>query len=381
MTEKRFLKLCEKGVIQQPHVKACPFRAMKPLPLNRADFEQPAWEKIIERAFPTWKHRGPCPSLDAVGGQPNITWGSQIKGTRKNKFTPCYYTKRYAGLDPKFGGYPTPIDTHYPFEYAAPFTGQPGDGSVHRCPCGSPPNTNIASCPKFQHNCGKDCANVECGKIGHVPPFVALHSVVREYKSNPEGLCPMLEEGECHLSESALTALVLKYFSADGGDTVRWQPPILIDGKPSNTYFRLEYGGEGCDQENVACFGPHYCTKEVGDDGRIWGDFCPYVHVGANSGKYRHPHIALAAVETFIAHECRPRKCRRRWLKNNPDYPPAEPTSITWCQMDADPSGIRYDPMAQPSVPYQWPLEAGEIPDLTSRQCPSPANQEDVYEE
>jgi len=34
-------------------------------------------------------------------------------------------------LGPALGGYPTPVDTKYVYEFAAPFLKQPGDGSVH----------------------------------------------------------------------------------------------------------------------------------------------------------------------------------------------------------------------------------------------------------
>lgn len=117
-----------------------------------------------------------------------------------------------------------------------------------------------------------------------------------------ENLCTELfdEESGCSIKKSALDRLVLDEFGEDD-DTVRFLGP----GDPASpTYYRLEYGGESpaCDEGN--CRGPHYCSEEVADAGNIWGDFCPYVHTGDNAGKYRHPHLALAALETWIANQC-----------------------------------------------------------------------------
>jgi len=65
----------------------------------------------------------------------------------------------------------------------------------------------------------------------------------------------------CNIKKSALDELVYENFGV--GTTIQFQPPILIDGAPSSTYYKLEYGGESpaCDDGN--CRGPHYCSKEV----------------------------------------------------------------------------------------------------------------------
>ena len=36
--------------------------------------------------------------------------------------------------------------------------------------------------------------------------------------------------------------------------------------------------------------------------------------------QYRHPHIAYAALEVFLAAERYPNKCGKTWLENNPDF-------------------------------------------------------------
>jgi hypothetical protein len=184
---------------------------------------------------------------------------------------------------------------------------------------------------------------------------VPLAAVKNAYNSCTEDICAdwfHFETSGCNIKKSVLDELVYNEFG--DAETIKFQPPILIDGVPSNTYFKLEYGGESpaCDDGN--CRGPHYCSKEVADAGEIWGDFCPYVHTGDNAGLYRHPHLALAALELFIANQCMPEKCPALWLRspNGEGYAQDDlkATSITWSEMDDN-----MDPMAQPSVPYVWP--------------------------
>ena len=254
--------------------------ALQPIPTNPDDFDEPHWETILELAFPTWATpANGCPRLDALGGTivPEYT---AFPVPEEGKFNPCYYTKAFAGLDPKLGGFPTPIDTKYQYEYAAPFQKQPGDGSTHHCTLDA---VDIGACPKFQNDCGKDCASITEKGIGHIPPFVALAAIKNEYNSISctADICSEwfdFETSGCNIQPPKLDELVIKYFG--DGDTIKFQPPILIDGKPSSTYYRLEYAGESpaCDDGN--CRGPHYCSKEVADEGVIWGDFCPYVHTG-----------------------------------------------------------------------------------------------------
>ena len=92
----------------------------------------------------------------------------------------------------------------------------------------------------------------------------------------------------------------------------------------------------------------------------VTGDFCPYIQTGENSGQYRHPHLALAALELWIANQCMPEKCAATWLDspNGKDYAAdsTKTTSITWAEMvDND------DPMSQPAVPYAWPNSGNGI--------------------
>jgi len=67
----------------------------------------PEMAEVMEIAFPTW-------NVDENN--------NRIEGG--GKWNPYYLTKRWNGLDPALGGYPTPIDTRYPFEFAAAFKGK-----------------------------------------------------------------------------------------------------------------------------------------------------------------------------------------------------------------------------------------------------------------
>lgn len=324
--------------------------------VNEADFGEPDWETILEIAFPTWTPpANGCPRLDVLGGS-LVEGYAEFPEYEEGKWNPCYYTKAFAGLDPKLGGYPTPIDTKYVYEFAAPYMKQAGDGSTHHCAAGE---TDVGACPKAGGTCGKDCAAIsdEFGGISHIPPFVPLAAVKNAYNSCSHDVCAEwfdYDTSGCNIVKSKLDELVIDQFGADDGTAIRFQPPILIDGEPSSTYYRLEFGGESpaCDDGN--CRGPHYCTKDVADAGNVWGDYCPYVSTGDNSGLYRHPHLALAALELWIANQCMPDMCAPQWLDspNGAGYASsvATSTSITWSEM-VDNS----DPMSQPKVPLEWP--------------------------
>eukprot|EP00984_Skeletonema_dohrnii_P036500 scaffold37527_cov189-Skeletonema_dohrnii-CCMP3373.AAC.1 len=261
---------------------------LKEIPTNPDDFGEPDWVKILEIAFPTWDEpEDGCPRLTEMGGELDPNFSQEYPQPRGGKFNPCYYTKAFAGLDPKLGGYPTPIDTRYPYEFAAPYNQQPGDGSTHHCPADAPSDIDIGGCPKIKIGCGggvKDCVEMsndkEFSPIGHIPPFVPLAAVKNAYNEGDQDVCKEWfdDNSGCNIKIDILDELVIEYFGV--GNQIRFQPPILIDGVPSSTYYKLEYGGEQPACTDGKCFGPHYCTKAVGDAGGIWGDFCPYVHTG-----------------------------------------------------------------------------------------------------
>lgn len=187
------------------------------LPSNADDFDEPDWKAIIEIAFPPWKlPPNGCPRLDKVGGT-LLSDYKTFPTPEEGKFNPCYYTKAMAGLDPKEGGYPTPIDTRYPYEFAAPFFRQPGDGSTHHCPMDAPLDTPIQSCPKVNEGCGegvKDCVTItDKYGIGHIPPFVTLNAVKKGYMACEENICEEwfdFDTNGCNIKPSKLDALNYK---------------------------------------------------------------------------------------------------------------------------------------------------------------------------
>lgn len=358
------MKFSFAAIASLPFAVAAISQCSDPVPINAEDFNQPDWAAIIEVAFPPWKvPDAGCPRLEKVGGK-LMTGYEKHPTSEKGKFNSCYYTKAFAGLDPMLGGYPTPIDTKYPYELAAPFFGQPGDGSTHHCPMNASSDTPIQSCPKVGVGCGdgsKDCNTLteEFG-IGHVPPFVPLAAVKNAYNDctkDAEDVCAWFNDDvhPCSIPKSVLDRLVYETFGDDG--KVKFTPPKILEdlppSDPKSTYYKLEYLDDPVACADNNCRGPHYCSKGAAD-ADIWGDFCPYIHTGENSGLYRHPHVALAALELMIANKCKPNVCPTTWLDspNGKNYGQDKmtSTSITWAEMDNN-----EDHMAQPALPYKWP--------------------------
>ena len=123
---------------------------------------------IIEAAYPTW-----CINASET----RITGVDKCKdGTPNGKWSPLYFTKKYSGADPKYGGYPSNIDINYAFEFAAPYYGQACAGSPHHC--SEDFDGSTTSC--------KACLKLTTGTDdrgpygpGHVPPHISLVAVVK----------------------------------------------------------------------------------------------------------------------------------------------------------------------------------------------------------
>uniref|UniRef100_A0A7S4EMS4 Uncharacterized protein n=1 Tax=Pseudo-nitzschia australis TaxID=44445 RepID=A0A7S4EMS4_9STRA len=295
----------------------------------------PEMTEVMEIAFPTW-------NVDANN--------NRIEGG--GKWNPYYLTKRWNGLDPKLGGYPTPIDTRYPFEFAAPFNGQPGAGSPHHCPKGTTNDTPVQSCPKLI----TDNDDGEYG-IGHVPPPIAL-AVVRNAVKD----CVDESEFEswfdfesttapCDILPSVLATMIRNKYPRDPKTGAVKYPPPVIEG--TFEYYELEFPSPQGP--------PHWCTDDFLASGQ-WVDYCPYVFEGPNAGKYRHPHLALSAVMQYIAHSINPDVCGVEWDARG--YPKVPDTSIAWATMDSEEMG------AQPVLPYNWPENGDnkkkDVPGLVS---------------
>ena len=90
-----------------------------------------------------------------------------------------YLTKQFDGMDPALGGYPTPIDVGYPFEYPAPFFGQPGAGTPFHCPLDAPHDVDIeGACPKVVTSGDDDLEGP-----GHIGSEAAIEALVHAHKT------------------------------------------------------------------------------------------------------------------------------------------------------------------------------------------------------
>ena len=136
-----------------------------------------------------------------------------------------------------------------------------------------------------------------------------------------------------------LLSIIREYFPRDEETGEAYYPPPFTDIGGGYPFEFINVAGESCEKEKkahpnaiaVECFeqhsgdvslypdylevghgSPHYCTKE-GKAADVYNDWCPYIFFGPNRGKYRHPHIAFAAVETYLANLVMPNKCGTTW--------------------------------------------------------------------
>merc|ERR1712183_513525 len=188
--------------------------------------------------------------------------------------------------------------------------------------------------------------------------------------------------------------MIRKYFPRNEDGSVSYPPPFTTDGGPgksnSTTYpYPLEYVnlvGEGCTKEqgkfaSAECYethsggtsddfpayleaghgSPHYCSVEA-MGAEVNKDWCPYIFFGPKRGQYRHPHIAFAAVETWLAYMVMPKKCGPTWDDNDGKYFPFTPdNSVAFPKMsdvEMSTTGGRGDPQ-QPTIDdcgmWIWP--------------------------
>jgi hypothetical protein len=261
--------------------------------------------------------------------------GSKVEGS-DGRWTPLYYTKKWNGLDHPLA-YPSPIDTRYPFESAAPFLGQPGAGSPHHCPEDSPVDQKVQECPKVTTTSDDGLFGA-----GHIPALIALRSIRDSYLECNSDLSEWFdfEESECRVKPDMLLSLIRKYYPRDEDGKVDYPPPFNPD---TPEFYPFEYPSpEG---------NPHWCSAEFVAAGQ-YADWCPYVYNGTlyegpDAGIYRHPHLALASLEQYLANIAIPEKCGLEW---NSDYPLSPDSSWDWVEMISD------DPKSQPKTPYAWPV-------------------------
>lgn len=139
--------------------------------------------------------------------------------------------------------------------------------------------------------------------------------------------------------------MIRKYFPRNDDGSNAYPPPFTNDGGPGNPEgvaypYPLEYVnlvGDSCAKEqekfpSAECYevhsdgaeadypdylkaghgSPHYCSVGAMEAG-VNKDWCPYVFFGPNRGKYRHPHVAFAAVEVWLSNQIMPDKCGKTW--------------------------------------------------------------------
>lgn len=298
--------------------------AMSDAPAYAQVCELPDIIDIIGTAFPTYE-------VDANG--------IKIEGS-SGRWTPLYYTKRWNGLDHPLA-YPSPIDTHYVFEYAAPFLGQPGAGSPHHCLEDAPADQKVQECPKVATLSDDD----PIFGAGHIPPWIPLRALMDSYLKCEEDITEWFDfdQHDCRVKPDVLLSLVRKYYPRDADGAVNYPPPVIPD---TPEYYPYEYPSPQGP--------PHWCNEAFQAEGQ-WADWCPYIYngtlyEGSDAGMYRHPHIALTALEQYLASKAIPDKCGLEWAS---EYPLTPDSSWDWVDMESN------DSASQPVVPYSWPENNG----------------------
>jgi len=346
--------------------------------LDTAD-SQPSWTAFVAAVFPTWcidENENRLTDIETCAdGTPNGRWD------------PLYLTKWHGGSDPALGGYPTDVDTRYPFYYASAFMGQACAGGNAHCSFDFDGTT---------HGCQ------ECGKIvtdnddgpngpGHVPPHIGLAALTRAYYDGGFGDVSSwfdYSQNGCRVLPNTLLPMIRKYFPRNEDGSNSYPGPFTVDGGPggpgSVSYpYPLEFVnlvGDSC-TAGAECYeqhsegtaddfpdylqpghgSPHYCSKEAKGAG-VNNDWCPYIFFGPNRGQYRHPHIAFAAVETWLANKVMPDKCGPTWDDNDgKTYPYTPDNSIAFPKMSSV-EGHESDPK-QPTITAEggfiWPGDEG----------------------
>jgi len=231
------------------------------------------------------------------------------------EWNPYYLTKRYDGAHPDYAGHPTDLDVRYAFYAGSPSLGQAFAGSPLHCNIDAGNDVQPPSCPKIE-----TLVDNGIDGVGHIPPHIALAALTWAIEDGSYTVEEIFNYDfyGCRVVPDMLLKMIRHYYPRTDGEKVAYPPPFTPEGGD----FQYEFpSGNGIDNQNPPYLPgpPHWCTQEYLDTGN-WPDFCPYIFKGENAGKYRHPHIAYAALEVFLAAERYPNKCGETWLENNPDF-------------------------------------------------------------
>lgn len=251
--------------------------------------------------------------------------------TQGGKWALSYATKQFDGLDPSLGGYPTPLDVGYPFEYPAPFMGQPGAGSNRHCPLDAPASVNIGECPRVTTSGDDDPEGP-----GYIPPEVATAALVQAHNTCDVDL-PSMFAHSCRLSPSGLLHLIRKVYPRDKYPDHSAYPAYSYPTPASFSFMADEH------RRPSSMHTAHWCDADFSG----WDDFCPY----NSNGLYVHAHLIFAAVQQHLAHTHKP-SCGKTW--DDSHYPMTPDTSIAF------PNMIKVSRnMTKPALPYEWPGPEG----------------------
>ena len=145
-----------------------------------------------------------------------------------------------------------------------------------------------------------DYSQNECRVLPHV-----LLSMIRTYF--PRGVDgsvsyppPFTEEGGCGFPDNTTYPYPLEFVNLVGASCVAVQVDF-----PSAVCYEEHSSGDATDYPPYLRPGhgsPHYCS-EMAKLADVNNDWCPYIFFGDERGQYRHPHIAYAAVEVWLANQ------------------------------------------------------------------------------
>jgi len=170
-----------------------------------------------------------------------------------------------------------------------------------------------------------------------------MHQIIRAVDDNLMSLEEMFNYDihQCRAIPDKLLMMVRHYYPRQEDGSVDYPPPFT----PEGGNFMYEFSsGRGLDnmEPPYEPGPPHWCSDEFIATGN-WKDFCPYVYKGPDAGKYRHPHIALAALEVYLSNMVMPDKCSTTWLENNPSFLETGrvTTNIAFPKLDKDHKDIK----------------------------------------
>ncbi|CAK0823472.1 unnamed protein product [Prorocentrum cordatum] len=264
----------------------------------------PELNSFMDIAWPKWEVDDDCNRLE-----------TKPCSADSCEWNPCYVTAMYDGLHPDYGGHPTENDVKYYFYAAAPFDGQPYGGTAQHCELDAPDDVKKVDCPKIE-TLTDDGPNGP----GHIPPHIALYSFKWAVEAKLYALGDMFEydDWECKVNPNILLKMIRHYFPRTEGEKVAYPAPYTEAGG-SYPYEFPAGRGLGNQTPPYEPGSAHWCTDDFLATG-LPTAFCPYIFEGPDKGQYRHPHIAFAALQNYLANLAMPDKCSEIWLENNPDF-------------------------------------------------------------